>query len=138
MMENVIHIFEDNPEVGVFQCTHKPPFIPDEIKEREAAYHNYYTDHGFFFRNLKKIGTGDLLFPEDAVGNLGACEEFIIGYAVASAGYKTLYKTHSSIFHAREAASQDFYAWGKKEVMEHPRGNLTYVRNNYKEITKRV
>lgn len=138
MINEIIEKFENDKSLGVIQCTSLPRIFPFGYFKKEAKYHNYYTDSGFFFRNIHNEDKDILVYPSDALECLGACEEFIIGLTLAERGYTTMLRSRSAIMHCREYVDngESPYGWGGEEVLYGKNGVLTYVKSRFREVLK--
>lgn len=138
MINEIIEKFEKDKTLGVIQCTSLPRIFPFGYFKKEAKYHNYYTDSGFFFRNIHNEDKDILVYPSDALECLGACEEFIIGLTLAERGYTTMLRSRSAIMHCREYVDngESPYGWGGEEVLYGKKGVLTYVKSRFREVLK--
>lgn len=138
MINEIIEKFENDKTLGVVQCTSLPKIFPFGYFKKEAKYHNYYTDSGFFFRNIHNEDKDILVYPSDALECLGACEEFIIGLTLAEHGYMTMLRSRSAIMHCREYVDngESPYGWGGEEIVNGNKGVLTYVKSRFREVLK--
>lgn len=138
MLNEIIEKFESDKSLGVIQCTTLPRIFPFGYFKKEAKYHNYYTDSGFFFRNIHNEDKDVLVYPSDALECLGACEEFIIGLTLAEHGYMTMLRSRSAIMHCREYVDngESPYGWGGEEIVNGNKGVLTYVKSRFREVLK--
>ena len=136
MIQDIIDKFNEHPKLGVIQCTHKPMFIPRMYMKRDPNSHNFYTDSGFFFRNIHKEDSNVLVYPKNALNCVGACEEYIIGLELAKHEYEVYLRTYSSILHHRRMTigGDSPYHWGGQEILLSKNGVFTFVNENYKNI----
>lgn len=136
MVQNIIDKFDEDKSIGLIQCSCKPYFFPTGYFKQNVARHNYYTDNGFFFRNIHNQDANVLVYPSTALQCVGACEEYIIGLELVKHGYEVYLRTYSSILHHRQVNQNGDspYAWGGQEILHSKNGIFTYIENNYKEI----
>ena len=134
MIREIIELFENDDSLGVIQCYESPRLEKYYINVREPKTHAFFTSNGFFFRNLYAKEKGDILvYPSDALGLVGACEEFIIGLSLTERGYKLLKRTRSKIGHYREkfAFDENQRHWGTDKICFGKNGVLSYVKEKY-------
>lgn len=137
MLEDIIKQFKENKNIGVIQCSNSIFPLKNYIK-KNRRYHTYFTDCGFFFRNVHKEDKNVLVFPTEALNVKGAGEESIIGLELANRGYDVWVRTHSEILHHRNLINHcSPYKWDGLEVTMSEEGLQPFVNNYYKEFLVR-
>ncbi|MCI8728400.1 MAG: hypothetical protein HFK07_01080 [Clostridia bacterium] len=134
MIREIITLFRRDSDLGVVQCYESPNLDKYYIKVEDPRKHAFFTSNGFFFRNLYANGKGDVLvYPYDALGLVGACEEFIIGLSLTERGHTLLKRTRSRIKHYRERFTLDENQryWGTDGICFGKRGIFSYIKEKY-------
>lgn len=137
MLLNIIDYFENDASLGIIQCHKTHPIIPLSLITVDPTKHIYYTDNGFFFRKIND----HIVFPNDALNNVGAGEEYIIGLSLSCLGYTTKIRTKSKITHLVNYANMKNNEWGTEEIIYSKYGNKTYILNKYggnKNVEKNI
>lgn len=134
MIEDIIKQFDENNNLGIIQCSNN--FFPfKNYLKKNRRYHTYFTDNGFFFRNIHHIDNNVLVYPSEALCVKGAGEETIIGLELASRGYDVWVRTHSEIKHHRNLINHSSpYGWDGLEVTMSEEGLTPFINNRYKDF----